>query len=89
MTHDLWLKLNIVRSRAMLIEKKLPECFWEFKQEYAAMIYDSIPPVRTRPGTFPRSPMEKFTGVKCDTSIFKVFGCRAFAYIDKSFSVRG
>ena len=28
--------------------------------------------------------MEKFTCVKCDTSMFKVFGCGAFAHIDKS-----
>ena len=40
-------------TRAMLIKKKLPECYWEFVQDYAAMIYNSIPPVRTRPGTFP------------------------------------
>ena len=71
-------------TSAMLIEKKLPEYYWEFAQDYAAMIYNSIPPVRTRPGTFPRSPMEKFTGIKCDTTMFKVFGCRAFAHIDKS-----
>ena len=68
-------------TRAMLIEKNLPECYWEFAQDYAAMIY--IPPVRTRPGTFPQSPMEKFTGIKCVTSMFKVFECRAFAHIDK------
>ena len=67
----------------MLIEKKLLECNWEFAQDYAVMIYNSIPPVRTRPGTFPRSPIKKFTGVKCDTSMLKVFGCRAFAHIDK------
>ena len=53
-------------------------------EDYAAMIYNSIPPVRTRLGTFPRSPMERFTGFKCDTFMFKVFGCRAFAHIDKS-----
>ena len=34
-----------------------------FGQDYVTMIFNSIPPVLTRPGTFPRSPMEKFTGV--------------------------
>ena len=68
----------------MLIEKKLLECDWEFAQDYAAMIYNNIPPVRTHPRTFPRSPMEKFTGIKCDTSMFKVFGCRTLAQKDNS-----
>ena len=27
--------------------------------------------------------MEKLTGVKSDTSVFKIVGCRAFAHIDK------
>ena len=71
-------------TSAMLIEKKLLECYWEFTQDYAALIYNSIPPVRIRPGTFPCSLMEKFTGVKCDKFMFKVFGCRVFAHIDKS-----
>ena len=56
----------------------------EFAQDYAVRIYNSIPPVRTRPGTTPRSPMENVTDVQFDTSMFKVFGCRAFAHIDKS-----
>ena len=70
-------------TSAMLIVKKLPECYWDFAQDCAALITNSIPPVRTCPDTFPRPTMEKFTGVKCDTSMFKVFGCRAFAHIDK------
>ena len=68
----------------MLIEKKLPECYREFAEDYAAMKYYSIPPLRLRPGTFPRSPIVKFTGIKGYTYMFKVFKCRYFAYIDKS-----
>ena len=45
-------------TSAVFILKKLPECYLEFALDYAALIYKSIPPVRTRPGLFPRSPME-------------------------------
>ena len=75
----IWGVLHNMTS-AMLIEKQLPECYWEFAQTYAALIYNSIPPSRTHAGRSPKSPMEKFTGVKSDTSVFKVFGCRAFAH---------
>ena len=43
---------------AMLIEKKLPECYWETAQDYKALICNSIPPMRTRPGIFQRSPIK-------------------------------
>ena len=59
-------------TSAMLINKKLPKCHSEFAQDYAALTYNSIPPVRPLPGTCSRSQMEKLTGVKCDTTIFKV-----------------
>ena len=36
-------------SSAMLIEKKLPKCYCEWAQDYTALIYNSIPPIRTRP----------------------------------------
>ena len=31
-------------SSAMMISKKLPECYWEFASAYAAEIYNNIPP---------------------------------------------
>ena len=69
---------------AMLIEKHLPEFYWEVVQTYSALIYNSIPPLRTHVGTAPKLPMEKFTGVKSDTLVFKILVCPAFAHINKS-----
>ena len=71
-------------TSAMLVEKNLTKCYWEFAQDHAALIYYSILPVRTRTGTFPRSSMDKCTGVKFNSTMFKVFGCRAFGHIDNS-----
>ena len=45
-------------TSAMPIEKKLHKYYREFTQDHAALVYSSIPPVRTRPGTIPRSPIE-------------------------------
>ena len=70
-------------SSAMLIGKKLPEPYWQFASDYACEIYNNIPPSHTPKGECPRTPHEKFYGIKSDCSMFKVFGCRAFAHIDK------
>ena len=72
-------------ATAMMIDKKLPEPFWELAQKYALDIYNNIPPTRSPKGTVPMSPNEKFFGVKEDTSLYKVFGCRAFAHIPKQY----
>ena len=71
-------------SSCMLIGKKLPDHYWQFASAYACKIYNNIPPSLTPKGETPRSPNERFYEVKSDPSMFKVFGCRAFAHIDKS-----
>ena len=71
-------------SSAMLLGKKLPEHYWQFASAYACKIYNNIPPSHTPKGETPRSPTERFFDVKSDCSMFKVFGCRAFAHIDKT-----
>ena len=78
----LWGVINSM-ARAMMLEKNLNECYWEFAQVYALDIYNNIPPTRTPKGQLPKSPNEKFFGTKEDTSLYKVFGCRAFAHIPK------
>ena len=70
-------------SSAMLIGKKLSEPYWQFASDYACEIYNNIPPSHTPKGECHRTPHEKFYGIKHDCSMLKVFGCRAFAYIDK------
>ena len=67
----------------MLIDKGLSEEYWEFAQNYALDIYNNIPPTRTPKGQEPKSPNEKYDGKNEDTSLYKVFGCRAFANIPK------
>ena len=78
----LWGIINSMAS-AMLIDKGLPEEFLEFAQNYALDIYNNIPPTRTPKGQDPKSPNEKFEGKNEDTSLYKSFGCRAFAHIPK------
>ena len=78
----LWGIINSMAS-AMLIDKGLPEEFWEFSQNYALDIYNNIPPTKTPKGQDPKSPNEKFEGKHEDTSLYKSFGCRAFAHIPK------
>ena len=78
----LWGIINSMAS-AMLIDKKLDEHYWEFAQNYALDIYNNVPPSKTPKGMEPKSPNEKFYGRKDDVSLYKVFGCRAFAHIPK------
>ena len=78
----LWGIINSMAS-AMLIDKGLSEEYWEFAQNYALDIYNNIPPTRTPKGQEPKSPNEKYDGKNEDTSLYKVFGCRAFANIPK------
>ena len=78
----LWGIINSMAS-AMLIDKKLDEHYWEFAQNYALDIYNNVPPSKTPKGMEPQSPNEKFYGRKDDISLYKVFGCRAFAHIPK------
>ena len=46
-------------------------------------IYNNVPPSKTPKGMEPKSPNEKFYGRKDDVSLYKVFGCRAFAHVPK------
>jgi len=71
-------------ATALLLQKKLPEQYWELAQQYACLIYNNIPPTRTPKGQKPMSPVEKFGGAKVNMSLLRVFGCRCFAHIDKS-----
>ena len=70
-------------TSAMLIDKQLLECYWEFAETYGALICNSIAPLGTHAGRLPKSPMKTFTGVRSDTSVFKVFKCHEFAQMDK------
>ena len=70
-------------SSAMMIGKRLSEYYWAYASAYAGEIYNNIPPSHTPKGESVRSPFEKFYEAKSDTSMFKVFGCRAFAHIHK------
>ena len=70
-------------SSAMMLGKKLTEHYWQFASAYACVLYNNIPPSLTPQGETPRTPMEKFYGTRSDSTLFKVFGCRAFAHIDK------
>ena len=68
----------------MKFEKQLLECYGKSAQTNAALIYIRIPLSRTHAGKSSKSSIEMFTAVKRDTIVFKVYGCRAFAQIDKS-----
>ena len=78
----LWGIINSMAS-AMIIVKKLSEEYWELAQNYALDIYNNIPPTKTPKGQEPKSPNQKFYGVNEDITLYKVFGCRAFANIPK------
>ena len=78
----LWGIINSMAT-AMMVEKQLPEQYWQFAQHYALDIYNNIPPTRTPKGQEPKSPNQKFYGKNDDITIYKVFGCRAFANIPK------
>ena len=71
-------------ATAMLLEMKLPEPYWALAQRYACQIYNNIPPSRMIKGETPRSPAEKSDVCKLNANLFKVFGSRCFAHIDKS-----
>ena len=49
-------------ASAMMIEKVMAEPYWEHTQQYACLIYNSVPPTYTPKGQKPLSPMEKFDG---------------------------
>ena len=70
-------------ASAMMIDKGLSEEYWQLAQEYACDIYNNVPPSRTPKGQEMKSPNEKFFNKNDDTSVYKIFGCRAFAHIPK------
>ena len=70
-------------ASCMMIDKRLSEPYWELAQAYACYIYNNIYPSKIAKGEIPKSPVEKFFNVKSDRSLYKIFGCRAFAHIDK------
>ena len=78
----LWGIINSMAS-AMMIDKQLDKAYWEIAQNYALDIYNNIPSTKTPKDTTPQSPNQKFFGVNEDVSLYKVFGCRAFAHIPK------
>lgn len=65
------------KVRCMLIDAKLPLCFWAEAVTTAAFIVNRIP----CKGTGLKSPEEVWTGAKPDLSGMRIFGCRAMVHI--------
>ena len=71
-------------ATSLMSENQLPEQYWKSAQNYSLEIYNNIPPTRIPKGQATASPNKQFFGKCEDMSIYKVFGCRAFAPIHKS-----
>jgi len=68
-------------AKALLNESKLSKEFWEYAVETANYIHNRIPHSGINNGI----PFEILFKTKVDFSHFKVFGCRVFFYVPKSF----
>jgi hypothetical protein len=68
----------IERARALLIEHHLPKTVWS-----EAMMAASYLRNRTIGSTGERTPHELFFRAKPDVSHLRVFGCKAYAYVEK------
>ena len=69
----------IERSRALLLEHNLPKLVWS-----EAMVTASYLRNRVTSGDLKVTPYELFYGEKPDVSHLRVYGCKAFAYIEKN-----
>jgi len=68
-------------AKALLNDEKLSHHFWEYAVDTASYIYNRIP----HSGINNKIPYEILFKSKVDYSHFKVFGCRVFYYVPKSF----
>ena len=66
--------------RKMLAQSKLPLQFWTFAMLHATHLHDVLP---TRGLPDGMSPFEARTGIKPDISGLRVFGCKAFVYVQR------
>jgi hypothetical protein len=62
--------------RCMMLNSGLPRHFWGFAAIYSCYIKNRLP---SAPINF-QIPYEKFTGLKPDLSMARVFGCKAFVH---------
>ena len=66
------------RARALLLEHNLPKVLWSEAMKTAAYLRNRI-----TQGSSSETPHELFYGEKPDVSHLRVYGCRAYAHIDK------
>lgn len=66
------------RARALLFESALPAQYWPFAVGYANECRNAL---LTRGHSV--TPLEQFTGRQPDLSVFKPFGCAAYAHLPK------
>ena len=74
----------ITAAKSLLSEAKLSHHFWEYAVDTANFLHNRIP----HRGIKNRIPFEIFYRTKVDYSHLRVFGCRVFFYIPKSFRAK-
>lgn len=65
------------KARTMLQESGLPRRFWGEAVHHAVFLKNRSPTIAVKGMT----PEEKWSGKKCDLSLVKTFGCKAFMHI--------
>jgi len=70
-----------IKFQSLLSDSQLSHQLWEYAADTANYIHNRIP----HRGINNKIPFEIITNFKVDYSCFKVFGCRVFFYIPKSF----
>jgi len=70
-----------IKFQSLLSDSQLSHQLWEYAADTANYIHNRIP----HRGINNKIPFEIITNFKVDYSRFKVFGCRVFFYIPKSF----